>query len=178
MKKTGVPVKGVKIKDGKIVRVHSYDASKQCSKKIRVGKGTAMIDSRLKDDWTSDERGQAFNTKIAGEVAEVAQKGFLVKFKMPFHDGLVMMMDRRTIDFWVSQWVDLPDEHRAPRLRMCEQVIKRAHKRQKRGKLTSQEADATAVEIGVWMAYQIAFNDGEKLVEPVSSVGGLSAGMN
>jgi hypothetical protein len=44
MKKSGVPVKGIKIdpKTGKLTRVHSYDASKQRriagSKKIRVGK--------------------------------------------------------------------------------------------------------------------------------------------
>jgi hypothetical protein len=42
MKLKGIPTKGVKIKDGKIVRVHSYDASKQRriagSKRIKVGK--------------------------------------------------------------------------------------------------------------------------------------------
>jgi hypothetical protein len=44
MKKTGVPVKGIKIdpKTGKLTRVHSYDASMKRriagSKKIKVGK--------------------------------------------------------------------------------------------------------------------------------------------
>jgi hypothetical protein len=44
MKKSGVPVKGIRVdaKTGKLIRVHSYDASKQRriagSKRIKVGK--------------------------------------------------------------------------------------------------------------------------------------------
>jgi hypothetical protein len=44
MKQTGIPVKGVKVKDGKLVRVHSFDASKQRriikSKKVKVVRKT------------------------------------------------------------------------------------------------------------------------------------------
>lgn len=42
MKHTGIPVKGVRVKDGKLVRVHKMDASARIrrakSKKVKVGR--------------------------------------------------------------------------------------------------------------------------------------------
>lgn len=126
----------------------------------------------MNDQWT-DRKGEAFNTKLVGQIAEVADQGHLVKFKMPFSPGLYMMMDRRMIDHWVGVWTTFPEEERPRAIRECETAIKRAHKRQKRGKLTPDESDRMANDIAIWMAFQIAFKDGSNLIEPVKNIGGL-----